>query len=128
MIRDAPIKRRPHHWHPGATRLGDVAQMGSGQSAASFSFDPESGLSSDPKLAYYLQDLTPTQLQQAFDGQAPDLIGLLNQETTGTGAGTLPCGQPGNPCGPAPPVNTPTNYLMWACIGLAALFLWSANK
>lgn len=83
-----------------AHRIGVVTQ-GQGGSAASYTF--VDGLSQDPSLAYYLQDLTPAQLQTALDGRSPtgDIITLLQQEQTATGAGYLPCGTPENPnCGP----------------------------
>lgn len=72
-----------------------VVLMGAGGNAADYTFDPASGLSNDPKLAYYLQDLTPAQLQTALtnpSGVTADLTSLLNQAMTGTGAGALPCG------------------------------------
>jgi hypothetical protein len=50
MIRTVPI--------PQSVRRLGVVQAGAGGSASSYQFDPASGLSSDPALAYYLQDLT----------------------------------------------------------------------
>jgi len=78
-------------------RMG-VIVMGAAGSAAQYTFDPDTGLSNDPRLAYYLQDLTPAQLQTALDGKSPnkDLISLFEQAVTGTGAGSLPCGSSGN--------------------------------
>lgn len=72
--------------------------MGAGGSASSFQFDA-TGLSSDPRLAPYLQSLTPAQLQTALDGRDPsgDLSQLIEQEQTGTGAGWLPCGGANDP-------------------------------
>jgi hypothetical protein len=71
-------------------RIG-LVQQGAGGSAASYKFDPATGLSNDPALAYYLQDLTPAQLQTALNGQSPtaDLMAVNNAIMTGAG---LPCG------------------------------------
>jgi hypothetical protein len=106
-------------------RLG-VITAGAGGNAGSYAFDPSTGLSSDPKLAYYLQDLTPAQLQTALDGQSPsaDLVSLFNQAITGTGAGALPCGSadssdPTCTGGGMPTTNTNT----WLIAGAAALIL-----
>lgn len=74
-----------------------LVTIGSGGSASSFHFDPSTGLSDDPNLAFDLQGLTPAQLQTALTNPSnvtSDLISLLNQSATGTGAGTLPCGDP----------------------------------
>jgi hypothetical protein len=94
------------------------------------------GLSNDSRLAYYLQNLTPAQLQTALDGGDinQSLIELLHQDLTGTGAGWLPCGGVNNPtCGPAggPDVgsgnsvfgNLPSGLMLIGCglIGLVAL-------
>lgn len=86
MIRTVTIPTR-------VNRIG-LVQAGAGGSAGSYTFNPQTGLSNDPQLAYYLQDLTPPQLQNALNGNSPnaDLIHLLNDEQTGTGAGSLPCG------------------------------------
>lgn len=84
------------------TRLG-VATIGSGGSAGDYIFDSD-GLSKDPRLAYYLQSLTPAQLQLALDGgdPGPMLQQLLTDAANATGPGALPCGTPDNPtCGPA---------------------------
>lgn len=86
-------------------RLGQADDLlGSGASALNFSYDPATGLSNDPTLPVYLQNLTPGQLQTALN---PDTTGsstlamsqsVLQQLQTGQG---LPCGTPANPtCGP----------------------------
>ncbi len=79
-----------------------VVMNGGGGSASSYTFDPKTGLSSDPRLAYFLQNLTPAQLQGALDGQDPTstVRQQLIDEQQGTGDFWLTCGQPGNPCGP----------------------------
>jgi hypothetical protein len=84
--------------------IGHRPRMGQA-SAASYTFDPSTGLSNDPSLPGYMQDLTPSQLQMALNDEDPSasLLSLINQGITGTGAGSLPCGTPDNPtCGPAP--------------------------
>lgn len=83
------------------TRLGLVT-AGSGGNAGDYAFDAD-GLSNDPRLAQSLESLTPAQLQSALDGKDPsaDLLDLLHQDITGTGAGSLPCGAQGSTCGPA---------------------------
>lgn len=65
MIRTVRIPR-------GVSRVGSlgVVQAGAGGSAGTYQFD-STGLSSDPRLAFYLQSLTPSQLQAALNGQAP---------------------------------------------------------
>jgi len=83
-------------------RLG-VVTSGSGGNAGDYQFDA-TGLSKDPRLAWYLQDLTPAQLQAALNGEDPsdEVRALLEEERTGTGRGWLPCGTAANPtCGPA---------------------------
>ena len=77
-------------------RMG-LVQAGDGGTASAYQFT--NGLSNDPQLSYYLQDLTPAQLQVALNGGDPtaDLTSLLNQSQTGTGAGVLPCGDPNGP-------------------------------
>jgi hypothetical protein len=103
--------------------------MGAGGTAGAYRFDPDTGLSKDPRLAYYLQDLTPSQLQTALDGGSPnqDLLELLYQEQTGTGAGWLPCGTADNPtCGPPPDAaGKPglTTMLMWGAFAFGVVFL-----
>lgn len=107
MIRTVPIPR-------GVSRIGGVVLpgqtvvmsvpnmqvaspgtigMGAGGSYTSYSFD-STGLSNDPMLAPYMQDLTPAQLQSALNGDdpTPTLSALLIDEATGTGAGYLPSG------------------------------------
>lgn len=67
-----------------------LVQQGAGGNAYSYSYDSD-GLSNDPQLAYYLQGLTPAQLQTALNGQDPtaDLIAVNTALITGQG---LPCG------------------------------------
>lgn len=82
-------------------RLGLVT-AGAGGNAGDYSFDSD-GLSNDPRLAYYLQSLTPSQLQAALDGQAPtaaDILGPSYSLTT--------CEQNYDPtiCGPGGPTTT----------------------
>lgn len=92
MIRSVHIPR-------GVSRMGaspsSVAFIGSGGSYTSYSFDPTTGLSNDPGLPSYLQDLTPAQLQSALSGGGTvtsDLSSLLIDDQTGTGAGYIPSG------------------------------------
>jgi hypothetical protein len=59
-------------------RIG-IVQSGQGGNASDYSFDPSTGLSNDPQLAYYLQDLTPQQLQVAL---TPDPTGDMQYQTT----------------------------------------------
>ncbi len=71
MIRTVKIPR-------GVSRMGAApgsVGMGTGGDASSFSYSP-SGLSNDPQLAPYLQDLTRPQLQQALDGLAPSAVDM----------------------------------------------------
>lgn len=81
-------------------RLGAAAGsvgIGAGGSYTSYSFDPSTGLSNDPSLASYLQNLTPAQLQSALNGGntvTEDLQSLFIDDLTGTGAGNLPPGAP----------------------------------
>lgn len=110
-------------------RLGDadLVQQGAGGNATSYSFD-STGLSNDPSLAPYLQNLTVPQLQTALDGKSPsaDLMDQLNQELTGSGRFSLPCGQPGNPCDPAqnpPPANGVPTWAWYAGGAVAGLFV-----
>jgi hypothetical protein len=67
-----------------------LVQAGDGGSAGAYQFDSD-GLSVDSRLAYYLQSLTPQQLQNSLDGKSPtaDLIAINNDLTGGAG---LPCG------------------------------------
>jgi hypothetical protein len=63
--------------------------IGAGGSYSSYSFNPSTGLSNDPALAPYLQDLTPAQLQTALDGGdtvTQDLSSQLIDDITGTGS------------------------------------------
>lgn len=87
MIRTVRIPRT-------VNRIGSLGlvQAGDGGSAGTYQFG-STGLSADPRLAYYLQDLTPPQLQNALDGKSPnaDLIQLLQVEQSGS---DLPCGTP----------------------------------
>jgi hypothetical protein len=53
------------------------------------------------------------------------LLQLLGDEQTGTGAGSLPCGQPGNPCGPD---GQSTTAFIVLAIAFGALVIWSAAK
>jgi hypothetical protein len=91
MIRTVPI---PTHVSRIAGRRGlgaaPLIQAGAGGSAGTYTFD-STGLSNDPRLAYYLQDLTPQQLQTALDGgdPGPVLQQLLQDDMNGVG---LPCG------------------------------------
>ena len=77
-----------------ARRLG-VVNAGDGGNAGMFQFSD--GLSSDPALASYLQDLTPTQLQAALNGQAPSIADMI-----GTPSVLTTCQQNYDPaiCGP----------------------------
>lgn len=126
MIRTIPIPRSAGTRIGRLGRLG-VVGMGAGGNAGSYRFDPATGLSNDPQLAYYLQDLTPAQLQTALDGGSPnpDLISLLEQDLSGTGAGWLPCGTAATPaCGPATP-NGLASIPVWAWVllGTAVVLL-----
>lgn len=122
MIRSVTIPRSV----PRIGSLG-IVQAGGGGSASSYQFDAD-GLSQDPRLAYYLQSLTPAQLQIALDGGDPGPI--LQQTNTDlmTGEG-LTCGTPGNPtCGPAPGsslfsglLNGMTSVPTWVWLGGAAI-------
>lgn len=89
MIRTIKIPR-------GVSRMGSApgsVGMGAGGSYTAYSFDA-TGLSNDPALASYMQDLTPAQLQSALNNAdpTPGLSALLIDEATGTGAGYLPSG------------------------------------
>lgn len=110
-------------------RMGLVT-MGAGGNAGSYSFDPSTGLSNDPQLAYYLQNLTPAQLQTALNGESPgsDLSSLLYQDLTATGAGSLPCGGADNPtCGP--PASTPlSTILLWGAGILGVVLLLGGRR
>lgn len=112
-------------------RMG-VVTMGAGGNASSYKFDPSTGLSNDPQLAYYLQDLTPAQLQTALDGLSPstDLNTVLYQDITGTGAGSLPCGSPGGTdptCSGGKPTGLGT-IPTWAWFAGAGLFALALLK
>lgn len=73
-------------------RLGAAAGsigIGAGGSYTSYSFDPSTGLSNDPALASYLQNLTPAQLQTALNGGGTvteDLQSQLIDDLTNTGS------------------------------------------
>lgn len=105
-------------------RLGDASDlMGSGASALNFTFDPATGLSNDPALPVYLQDLTPGQLQIALnpDPSGSNTLTSSQEVITAlqTGAG-LPCGTAANPtCGPPSTSAIPS----WVWIGGGALLL-----
>jgi hypothetical protein len=120
MIRNRPTRRRL-----GTTAAGPAAQgyagIGSGGNALDYHFSPETGLSADPNLAAYLQDLTPSQLQNALDGQEPNLIQLLRDEQQGTGAGWIPDASGGSSIATSP-------VWMWAFIAAAALLVWSHSR
>lgn len=81
----------------GVSRLGALGLVTqcAGGNAGLFDFDAD-GLAADPRLAWYLQSLTRAQLQTALDcgDPTPELIALLDEERTGTGRGSLPCGSP----------------------------------
>src|SRR5271154_4893933 len=115
--------------HKRAVGLG-VVTIGSGGSASSFQFDPVTGLSNDPNLAYDLQGLTPAQLQTALtnpSGATSDLLSLLRQPLAGTGAGTLPCGDPNGPdpnCTGNLPASTVPTWVWIALAGTAALLVF----
>lgn len=104
-------------------RLG-LVNAGDGGSASDYIFGDMDNLSHDPRLAPSLQDLTRAQLQNALDGgdPLPDLLELLREDITGTGAGSLPCGQPGNPCGPENKSAIPT-WVWIAGAAAAGLFI-----
>ena len=91
MIRTVQVPR-------GVSRMGAApgsVGIGAGGNYGAYSFDPVTGLSNDPQLAPYLQDLTPAQVQSALDGGDTvnhDLSSLLIDEATGTGAGYVPSG------------------------------------
>ena len=115
-------------------RLGGLGlvTIGSGGSASDYSFDPVTGLSNDPRLAFDLQSLTPAQLQTALtnpSGVTGDLLSLLNQAATGTGAGVLPCGSAGssdpNCMGGLPLGMSATAWGTWFLIGGGLLLLWN---
>lgn len=120
MIRTVRVPTR-------VSRMGLVS-MGQGGSASSYTFDAD-GLSDDPQLAPYLQSLTPAQLQAALDGADPsaDLANLLTQDLTATGAGALPCGQPGNPCGPLSSSIIPT-WAWYVGAGVGGLLVLGAVR
>jgi hypothetical protein len=108
-------------------RIG-LVQAGAGGSAGTYKFDPATGLSNDPSLAYYLQDLTPAQLQTALNGQSPnaDLMAVNNAIVTGQGltCGTTESGDPNCDGGAAPGGlfgSMPTWVWIAAAAGLAAL-------
>jgi hypothetical protein len=104
-------------------RLGDATDLlGSGGSALNYTFDPSTGLSNDPALPVYLQNLTPGQLQTALspDPSGSNTLASSQAMITAlqTGAG-LPCGTPANPtCGPAP---SQSPIPSWIWIGGVAL-------
>ena len=82
-------------------RLG-IVNAGDGGNAGLYQFND--GLSSDPALAPYLQDLTPAQLQAALDGKSPSITDMI-----GTSPLTLTtCQQNYDPaiCGPGGPNST----------------------
>jgi hypothetical protein len=110
-------------------RIG-LVQAGAGGSAGAYSFDAATGLSNDPSLAYYLQDLTPAQLQTALNGQSPnaDLIALNTAIMNGTGlpCGTTESGDPNCDGGAAPGGlfgSMPTWVWLAAAAGLAAVLV-----
>ena len=127
-----------------------VVQMRAGGNVSDYIFDPNTGLSHDPRLAFDLQDLTPAQLQTALSnpaGVTADLISLLNQAATGTGAGALPCGAAGGNDPTCGPVGSPlsslnpfsgigggggglgSSALLWVLLGGSMLvFMFSAVK
>lgn len=109
------------------TRLGLVS-AGAGGSAYDYAFDA-TGLSDDWRLAPSLENLTHEQLQNALDGKdpAPDLAALLYADVTGTGPGSLPCGQPGKPCGP-PSAGVPTWVIITGAVVAGAIVLGSARR
>lgn len=122
--------------HKRAVGLGDaIVTIGSGGNASAFHFNPTTGLSNDPNLAYDLQGLTPAQLQTALTNPSnvtSDLSSLIYQSLTGTGAGTLPCGDPngpdpycngGLPNSPNPLSQIPT-WVWIALAGTAALLVF----
>lgn len=145
MIRNAPVIR---------TRLGFILappiQAGAGGSAADYNFNPPigapatpikdffinpqeptppdvAGLSNDSRLAYYLQNLTPAQLQTALDGGDPSgaLATLLYQDQTATGAGYLP--------NAAVPTSNPLASIpLWVWIAAlaaaAGILIWSQRR
>ena len=119
MIRTVPIPTR-------VSRMGAaLVQAGDGGSAAQYTFDSD-GLSNDPRLSYPLQSLTYAQLQTALDGgdPLPGLISLINQDITGTGAGSLPCGGANNPtCGPPLSPNSIPSWVWYAGAALGAIAL-----
>jgi hypothetical protein len=120
MIRSVHIPR-------GVSRMGaspaTVAYIGSGGSYTSYSFDPTTGLSNDPSLPSYLQDLTPAQLQSALNGGdtvTSDLSSLLIDDTTGTGAGYLPSG--------AALTTAASSVPMWAWIAGGGILAFAVLK
>jgi hypothetical protein len=131
MIRDTAIgssrtaPRSPRLGRLNGRPLG-VVNAGDGGSATNYTFDQSTGLSNDPSLAPYLQNLTFSQLQTALNGQSPnaDLSSLLYQDLTATGAGSLPCGgtdnptcgQPGGDGGGGLPSSSP-----WLWLGIAGV-------
>jgi hypothetical protein len=115
-----PLKNYAGYTTPtpsGPPTSGPVG-IGSGGNAGDFTYS--SGLSNDPRLANYLQNLTPAQLQSALDNADPNpaLIQLLRDEQQGTGAGWIPDGS-----------GTPTNnFWMWAALAAVALLIWSHSR
>jgi hypothetical protein len=105
-----------------------VVQAGDGGTAGSYSFDPVTGLSNDPNLAYYMQDLTPAQLQTALNGDSPTEVvsTLLYQDASGTGAGSLPSGAAFG--GAVTGTGIGQYAMLVAVIGLAAFLLLEAPQ
>lgn len=97
--------------------------IGAGGSAGMYSFDA-TGLSDDPQLASYLQDLTPAQLQDALNGVAPSptdmgTTDIATLASCATSYDPTICGPPAsNPLSSLlPSLNVPT----WAWIAGAGV-------
>jgi len=104
---------------PSGPPISGAVGIGSGGNAGDYTYTA-TGLSNDPRLASYLQDLTPEQLQTALDNRdpSPALIQLLKDEQQGTGAGWIPDAS-----------GTPTpNFWMWAALAALALLIWSHRR
>lgn len=87
-------------------RMGLVT-LGQGGSASMYTFDAD-GLSNDPRLPFYMQSLTPAQLQTALN---PDPTGELTYQQTLAAndeyvASGLNCD--GTDCGATLPASIPT--------------------
>lgn len=92
-----------HSRRPATGGLG-VVQAGGGGSAGDFTF--YNGLSQDSRLAYYLQDLTPSQLQDALAGKNPSAADIGAFDFSELFSCSNPAQYDASICGPGGPSAT----------------------